>query len=81
MKFVPVENVPAPRQGWCPQHNLQHLIDEFANASVNTAKVEFTEKDYKSPKNCCNSLRKAIKKSGYKIKVLQKRNDVFLSKI
>lgn len=77
MKLVPVDFLPAKRRRW---HNLQKLIEDFANSDDKVVRVECDESDYKSAKVCVNCLHVAIKKSHRRVKASIRGENVYLSK-
>ena len=76
MKLIPVESIPKRRS----KHHLQDLIEEFVNGDAKIVKVDFNDHDYKSSKVCRSCLGVAAKKSGYRLKVSLRNDEVFLSK-
>ena len=44
-------------------------------------KVDFDEHDYKSLKTCDNSIRVAVKRSGHRVKVIQRNGELYLKKV
>ena len=74
MKLTYVEQIPKRKD----HHDLQGLLREFINSDRDIAKVEFTDKDYKSPVICASCLSSAIKRSGYRIRVMRRGKDVYL---
>ena len=77
MKFVEVESIPKRRA----RHHLQDFIEEFINSDAKIVKVIFSNHDYKSSRVCQSCLGVAAKKSGCRIRVSLRGDEVFLSKI
>ena len=77
MKFEEVGSIPKRRS----KHHLQDFIEEFVNSDAKIVKVIFSEHDYKSSKVCRSCLGVAAKKSGHRIKVSLRGEEVFLSKL
>lgn len=78
MKFVEVNEIPMEKRGW---HPLQDMIEEFVNSDIKIVKVDFDERDYKSLKTCDNSFRVAVKRSGHRVKVMQRNGELYLKKV
>lgn len=79
MKLTFVENVPTGRVK--KNHKLQAFIKEFAESDHKVAKVDFTEEEYKNTYSCVNALRRAIKHSKRPVKVIQRGDEVYLTKM
>lgn len=75
MKIVPTDRI--PKKGY---HKLQDMIEEFVNGPYDLVKVQIREDEYKNAKSCCSSLYNAVKRSGYKVKICQRGNDIFMAK-
>lgn len=78
MKFVKVNDIPKNERGW---HSLQDMIEQFVNSDIKIVKVDFDEHDYKSLKSCDNSMRVAVKRSGHRVKVVQRNGELYLKKV
>ena len=78
MELIPVNEVPIKVSG---RHDLQKIILDFMNDDCKNVKINFTSHDYKSAMVCCSCFRAAIKRSGFRVKVSKRGNDVFLSKM
>lgn len=78
MKFVEVNEIPMNKRGW---HSLQDMIEEFVNSDIKIVKVDFDRNDYKTVKSCDNSIRVAVKRSGHRVKVVQRNGELYLKKI
>lgn len=78
MKLQYVDSLPSARRG---KHDVQNLIKEFVDSDAKIAKVDFNEHDYKSPSVCRNCIAVSVKRSRRPVKVHQRGNDVYLTKI
>lgn len=77
LKMEKVNEVPEVSNA---KKKLQQFIEEFVNDDAEVVKIHFDETDYKSAKVCCCSLRLAIIRSGHKIKVFKRGEDVYMAK-
>lgn len=77
MNLIPVESVPQRAS----YHRLQDLIEEFVNGNADVVRVDFGEKDYKSPQVARQCLGVAVKRSKRNVKVWLRGNQIFLSKV
>ena len=77
MKLTPVESIPNRKD----RHDLQSIIEEFANGDVKFAKIEFNDHDYKSAVSCRSAFGKAVSVAGHPMKVFLRNGEVFLSKV
>lgn len=77
MKLIPVESIPIRRR----RHPLQELIEEFVSSDTDIVKIDFSDRDYKSPSVCRMCLGVAVKKSGRPITVHIRDGEVFLKKM
>lgn len=75
IKMIPVDDIPETR----PRHDLCGFIEEFVDSKNLAVKVVFN--GYKSAMTCYKSLWVAAKKSGYRIKVVIRGDDVYLRKL
>lgn len=78
MKFVKVDELPACKRGW---HSLLDMIDEFVYSDIKIVKVDFDRNDYKTVKSCDSSIRAAVKRSGHRVKVIQRNGEIYLKKV
>ena len=76
MKIVPVDQVPKKR-GY---HKLQDMLEEFVKSPYDVVKIQIKEGEYKNAKACCTSLYGAVKRSGYKVKIYMRDNEIYLAK-
>ena len=75
LKFVKVEEVPEVTRRY---HNrLQTRLNEFMESNVKTAKVE-DNGHYKNSHTCAEAMRVAIGRGGFPIKVVQRKDEVYL---
>ena len=77
LKMEKVEKVPEVSNS---KKKLQQFIDDFVNSNAEVVRVHFEETDYKSANVCCSCLRTAIARSGHKIKVFKRGDDVYMAK-
>lgn len=77
MKLIPTDKVPEVKRNY---NKLQDMIEEFVNGPYEVVKVQLNENEYKSVETCTSSLRVAVKRSRYSVKVFKRGNDVYLSK-
>lgn len=77
MKLIPTDKVPEVKRNY---NKLQDMIEEFVNGPYEVVKVQLNENEYKSVETCVSSLRVAVKRSRYSVKVFKRGNDVYLSK-
>lgn len=77
MKLIPTDKVPEVKRNY---NKLQDMIEEFVNGPYDVVKVQLNENEYKSVETCTSSLRVAVKRSRYSVKVFKRGNDVYLSK-
>lgn len=77
LKMEKVEKVPEVSNS---KKKLQQFIEDFVNGDAEVVKVHFEETDYKSADVCCSCLRIAITRSGHKIKVFKRGEDVYMAK-
>ena len=73
MKFVKVKELPKRRK-----NSILIFLDEFMTSNIKFAKVEFSEKDYKTPSSCQSAFSKAIKAGGFPIIVKSINKEVYL---
>ncbi len=76
MKLIEVDSVPKRRS----KHDLQDVMKSFINSDSKICKVELADNDYKSWKVCYSCLRVAAIRSGLRIKVKCRGEDVYLVK-
>lgn len=76
MKLVPTDRIPSKRS----YNKLQVMIEEFVKSPYDVVQVQIKEGEYKSPRACVNSLYCAVKRSGYRIKIRQRGNEIYLAK-
>ena len=92
MKLVPVEKVPDleldkyPRRKkgvklMKPIHRLQEMFEDFVESNHDVCRLDFTNRDYKSPLACYNVVHHAIKKSNYNIKVVKRGDEIYLVRV
>ena len=77
MKLIPVENVPEPRRR---KKQLQEIIEGFVFSEAEIAKIEFGDKDYKTPKVAYSCLHVAVKRSKRPIKVVWRDSEIYFIK-
>jgi hypothetical protein len=79
MKLVAVESVPNRHR--TSKHRLQDTLAEFINGESDIVRIELSDHDYKSAIVCYNCMYAAVKRSGYRIKVLFRDGNVYLTKM
>lgn len=79
MKMKPVDSIPNIKR--CAKHPLQEFIADFMDLDARIVMVEYGPNDYKSAKVAVESLRLAVKRSGYPVKVAKRDERIFLMKI
>lgn len=75
MRLVNVDKM--TERSW---HDLQRILKDFMYSGSRFAKVEFGDREYKDTKSAVGTLRLAIKRSGYRIKVHQRKGEIFLER-
>ena len=75
MKLTVVKEVPKTRS---IRTNVIGYVEEFMKMNVKVVKIDFNEKEYKSPYSCQGSFTKAIKLLGYPITATTRNKEVFL---
>lgn len=78
MTLTYVNELPKVKRG---PHMLQAYIEEFMNSDGKIVKIDFNEKDYKSPNVCYSVWKVAVKRSGRLVKVAKRGDEVYLVKI
>ena len=58
-------------------NHIQIQLNEFMESNVKTAKVEHNG-HYKNSHTCAESVRIAISRGGFPIKVIQRKDEVFI---
>lgn len=74
MKFTKYEGS-IPRTA---KKDLRSFFEEFINANIEIAVVEFKDCDYKSPAVATECIRNACKRHGYPITVVKRGDSVYL---
>lgn len=77
MKITKVDTLPPKRSH---KKNLQGALDEFMSSNAKIVKIEYAEGEYATPISCYGSLHKAIKHSGYGIRVKMINGEIYLIK-
>ena len=77
MRIIEVDSVPKRRGN---RHDLQSVIKTFVESDAKFCRIELAPDEYKSWKVCYSCLRIASKRSGHKIKVQCRNEDVYLVK-
>ena len=62
-------------------HDLQSIIDDFMKRDDQIIKITIDHDDYKSPRAAYNCFRSAVQFSGYAIKVVKRKNAIYLQKM
>lgn len=73
MNFEKVKGIPKRTN-----HKLTNYLNEFMRMNVKTAKVHFSDGEYKSVRIGAGCLGVAIKRNGYPIEVHVQEGDVYL---
>ena len=92
MKLVPVEKVPDleldkyPRKKrgvklMRPIHRLQEMFKDFVESNHDVCRLDFTDRDYKSPMGCYKAIYNTIKNSHYNIKVVKRGDEIYLVRV
>lgn len=79
MRLTPVDRVPNYERR--ERHNLQAILEEFVKSPYIIVKVNFTDKDYKSPNIAATCMYRAIQKSGHPLRVIRRKDDVYLARV
>lgn len=79
MKMKPVDSIPNIKR--CAKHSLQDFIADFMDLDSRIVMVEYGPSDYKSATVAASCLSVAAKKSGYPVKVMKRKDKIFLMKI
>lgn len=77
MKLIPVDFIPPAKRAYC---KLQNLIEEFMKSQSEIVKVDFELTEYKNSSSCYTSLKKAVERSGYGVKVFKREDKIYLAK-
>lgn len=75
MRLVNVDKM--TERSW---HDLQRILKEFIDSGSHLAKVILGDREYKDTKSAVRALHTAIKRSGYRIKVHQRKGEIFLER-
>ena len=79
MRYVKVDAVPEKRVGY---NDLQGIIKAFMSYdSIEVARLDWKDNEYKDSLSCYKSLMSAVKRSGENIKVCLRGNEVYMKKI
>lgn len=62
-------------------HNMQAILDEFMNSDARIIKITFNRNEYKTPRSAYESFWGAVKKSNYLIKLVQRKEALYLKKV
>lgn len=62
-------------------HNLQAILNEFMNSDAHIIKITFNSNEYKTHRCAYESFRLAIKKSNYLIKLVHRKEALYLKKV
>ena len=73
MKLIPVDVIPR-----APKKKLQFLIDDFVKHNVPRVEVTYAPGEYKNPHSCYSSFYKAVRLSGYDIRVTTVGGRIFI---
>ena len=74
MRFVEVEEVPRRNA----KKHLQGYLQEFMNMNIKVAKLDFNEREYKSPSIARSVIAIAIKKSGLPSTITKRGDEIYL---
>ena len=77
MKLIRVDTLPKKNV----KKRVQEFIKEFADSDMKIAKVDFTERDYKSPRVCYSCIGVAIRRSKRPVRVCMRGDEVYLTKL
>lgn len=81
MILIPVKKLPDKKgQTRCRMKNLEKLLADFMNGTANIVRVELNRDDYDRVGLCRTSLRNAVVKYRYPIKVHCISGHVYLAK-
>ena len=76
MKFVEVDKI--PNGVGYKRNNLQVFLKEFYTENIKIAKIDFKDREYKSPEVAARVISQAIKTSCLPIRAIQRKDEVFL---
>ena len=65
MKLIPVDVIPR-----APKKKLQKFIDDFVKSEVPRVEIIYAPGEYRNSNSCYCSFYKAVKLSGYKLRVV-----------
>ena len=78
MKLVSENTLPKRKRA--PKHDLRKLIEDFANSEYQIAWLDFEEGEWGSVASCYCNVHRAVKQSKRPIKVIRRRDKVYLVK-
>lgn len=83
MTIEKVDFIPKDERRWqrFKTHDLQSIIEDFVKSGDQIIKITFDYYDYRSAKSGYDSFRLAVQHSGYSIKVVKRKNAIYLQKI
>ena len=76
MKLVPIEKIPA-----ASKKKLQKFIDDFVKSEVPRAEIIYAPGEYRNSHSCYSSFYKAVKLSGYKLRVVGVGDRTFMENL
>ena len=80
MKLIPVESIPK-RLVKTHVTSLAPVIEDFVHGPHSVVKVDYSNDQYTSAETCVKSIRLAINRNNFPIKICQRGDDIYLMKI
>ena len=62
-------------------HDLQAILDDFMNSDAHIIKITFNRNEYKTNRSAYESFWGTIKKWNYPIKLVQRKEALYLKKV
>lgn len=81
MKFIPIEALPKKTTKRMHRKDLEKMLADFMESDIKLALVELDSDDYSDTMFCRNSLRAAIARYRYPVKVHYRSGNTYLCKI
>ena len=78
MRFIEVKEIPEKNQSKVQYHVLYEELEEFMNMNVKQVRVIVGEHEYSSYLIARESLAKAVRYHGLPIKIITRKNDLYL---
>ena len=76
MKLIPVDVIPR-----APKKKLQKFIDDFVKSEVPRVEIIYAPGEYRNSRSCYSSFYKAVKLSGYKLRVVGVGDRTFMENL